>query len=64
MSNEMLEQNIAAIYYEGYQVAPGRHIEERKNPILEGLWREFELRLKEGTISPETDWEPRKDWED
>lgn len=61
LSNEALEQNIANIYWSAAKQAPGVALKESGNLGL--LWEEFDYRYQEDTISDDTDWTERQDWE-
>ena len=61
LSNESLEQNIAQVYMSAYQEAPGVTVNEEKHPYLRLMWDDFERRLAEGTIDPDSDYAP-KEW--
>lgn len=61
LSNERLEQEIAAIYLTVHQ--DGKVVEETEGSFLNLYWNEFEERLAAGAINPDTDWEP-KGWKE
>lgn len=55
LSSEMLEQQIAKVYWETHRDLPGVTIVE--TGLLADLWAEFDKRLEEGRIDPDTDYE-------
>lgn len=51
LSNERLEDQIAQVYQEGYQVNP--EVKLKETGVLKVLWEEFDRRVSEGIITVE-----------
>lgn len=63
LSAERLEQEIANIYMTAAKENPPIQVQETEGSLIEMLWGEFDYRYQEGTVSRDTDWTERQDWE-
>lgn len=49
LSNRRLETEIAAVYWQGHQIAPG--VTPKEVGLLGDLWAEFDRRVADGTMT-------------